>query len=467
MSSVAQLAAGLPFFESGVLFKLPIFGGVPIQTFGVIVAAGVLIGASLLRRYAEWHGVPDEHIRGITGWITVTGFIGAHVFDVLAYQWPELQEDPLLIFKIWAGISSYGGFIGGAMGFAFYVWWKRLDARLMADIAIVGLLVAFSIGRIGCTVVSDHIGAAADPNAWYSFLAMDYPRFGDAVLHNSGIAHLAQAYPGTGEYIRAWNLGLIELLYLIPVNALILFLAFRSSKRPPAGFIVVLTGLLYAPVRFFLEFLRPETSDPRYIGMTFAQWSSIIAFGAAAYVAMRLLKNGKPAETMTKTSGEMQQKLRTILKDETDAKKVADAKEAKNVAIPTATAKQIAKAKEDAKAIAAEKAEKKTDAEKDTAEKVDEVLEAKRKKEEQDEKEAAERRAKQDAEWAEKVAKKAEADKAAKEAAAAKAEAEKAAKAAAGESTDDEEEPLDHAAPSGIASEKSGGKKSGKKTKKK
>src|ERR1043165_446960 len=99
----------------------------PIESFGVIVAAGVLIGASLLRRYAEWHGVPDEHIRGLTGWITVTGFIGAHVFDVLAYQWTELEADPLLIFKIWAGISSYGGFIGGAMGFAFYVWWKRLD----------------------------------------------------------------------------------------------------------------------------------------------------------------------------------------------------------------------------------------------------------------------------------------------------------------------------------------------------
>ena len=161
--SVAALSSALPFFESGVLFKIPIGAGVPIQTFGVIVAAGVLIGASLLRRYAEWHGVPDEHIRGLTSWITVTGFIGAHVFDVLAYQWHELAADPLLIFKIWAGISSYGGFIGGAMGFAFYVWWKRLDARLMADIGLVGLLPAFSIGRIGCTVVSDHIGAAVDP----------------------------------------------------------------------------------------------------------------------------------------------------------------------------------------------------------------------------------------------------------------------------------------------------------------
>ena len=53
----------------------------------MIVAAGVLIGAAILRRYAEWHGVTDDHIRGLTGWITVTGFIGAHLFDVIMYQW--------------------------------------------------------------------------------------------------------------------------------------------------------------------------------------------------------------------------------------------------------------------------------------------------------------------------------------------------------------------------------------------
>ena len=500
MSALALSAAGIPFFESGVLFKIPIGGGIPIQTFGVIVAAGVLIGAYLLRRYAEWHGVPDEHIRGLTGWITVTGFIGAHVFDVVAYQWHELEQDPLLLFKIWAGISSYGGFLGGAMGFAFYVWWKRLDARLMADIAIVGLLPAFSIGRIGCAVVSDHIGAATDPSGTFAFLAMDYPRFGDAVLHNSGIAHLVQTNPGTSEFIRAWNLGLIELLYLIPVNLLVLWLAFRPEKRTPAAFITVLTGLLYAPVRFFLDYLRPETSDPRYLSLTFAQWSSVLAFGAAAYVASKLLKSGKPAETLTRTSGEMQQKLKTILKEE--ATKASDA--AKDTPLAGVSKKDLAKAKESAAAIAAERKAEKTEEQKDTEQKVDEVLEAKKRKEEQDEREAAERRRKQDEEWAATVAKKAEADAAKKaeaeakaggakseaKAGGAKSEAKageakseakseaKAGEAKAGEAKAGEEpagdedaaadnEPLDHAKPTLAVDETSGGKTSGKKPKKK
>jgi phosphatidylglycerol:prolipoprotein diacylglycerol transferase len=300
-------ATALPYYNIGS------FG--PIQGFGVVVAVGVLIGAGVLRRYGEWHGASDDHIRALTGWVTVTGFIGAHLFDVLFYQWDKLQEDPLLLVKIWAGISSYGGFLGGAFGWWFYVWWKRLPMRLYADITIVGLLVAFTIGRLACTLVSDHIGAPlTDPDAWYSFVAMDYPR-----RLNPG--DLAVDFPGTSEFIRAWNLGLLEFLYLVPVTLFILWYAFRPSKRPNAGMITVLTGVLYAPVRFFLDYLRVNSeSDPRYVGLTFAQWVSIVAFGAAIALAVKIAKNGKPAEVVGRTSGEVQQKLKTILKEDEDEK---------------------------------------------------------------------------------------------------------------------------------------------------
>jgi phosphatidylglycerol:prolipoprotein diacylglycerol transferase len=311
---------GVPYFHLGSFDKL----GIPIQAFGVIVAIGVLIGAALLRRYAEWHGVSDDHIRGLTGWITVTGFIGAHVFDVVAYQWDDLMKDPVLLIKLWKGISSYGGFLGGALGFAMYIWWKRLPVRLFADIAIVGLLPAFSIGRIGCTVVSDHLGARlGNPDAWYAFLAMEYPR--DEALKDgvSGLAQLYQQNPDAqiAGTIEAWNLGFVELIYLVPVNLLVLWLAFRPDKRMGAGFLAVLAGIFYAPVRFFMDYLRPEASDPRYLGFTFAQWCSFLAFGVSVYAASRILKSGKAAETVTRTSGEAQAKLKVLLKDDDEKDK--------------------------------------------------------------------------------------------------------------------------------------------------
>jgi phosphatidylglycerol:prolipoprotein diacylglycerol transferase len=336
MSAALDLA--LPYFHLGSIG--------PIQSFGVIVALGVLIGAGVLRRYAEWHGVKDDNIRALTGWVTVSGFIGAHVFDVLFYQWNDLQKDPLLILMIWKGISSYGGFLGGAIGWWIYVWWKRLDMRLYADTTVIGLLVAFSIGRIGCTVVSDHVGDAVDPTKWYAFLAMEYPRH---------FATLGEHYPQfTGAHIMAWNLGLLEFLYLVPVNLFILWYAFRPAKpngvdkngkekwlsRHNAGMATAMTGLLYAPVRFLLDFLRfnPE-ADPRYFGLTFAQWVSILAFGASVALVIRIAKNGKPAEAVGRTAGDVQRQLKVILKedDEKDAK--ADAKPAaKNPAAKPAPA---------------------------------------------------------------------------------------------------------------------------------
>ncbi len=78
-------------------------------------------------------------------------------------------------------------------------------------------------------------------------------------------------------------------MYLIPVNLIVLYLAFRPTKRLNAAFITVLTGLLYAPIRFLLDFLRPEDTDPLHGGLTFAQWASILAFGVAVFVLMRIL----------------------------------------------------------------------------------------------------------------------------------------------------------------------------------
>jgi phosphatidylglycerol---prolipoprotein diacylglyceryl transferase len=327
-AAVTAATTGLPYFHLGSLDV-----GVPIQAFGMLVAAGVLIGAALLRRYAEWHGVRDEEIRGLITWLLISGFLGAHEFDVIAYQWDRIGDSTVvqpagwwflpeslwpsnwpLALRIWDGISSYGGFIGGSLGFVIYVWWKRLPVRLFADIGIVGLLPAFSIGRLGCTVVSDHIGAAVDTDRWYAFLAMDYPR-------KLNLSHLAEAYPGTSEFIRAWNLGFVEFLYLVPLNVVVLWLAFRPTRRPPAGFIIALTGVLYAPVRFFLDYLRPEDTDPRYLGMTFAQWSSILAFGISIYAARRFLKSGAAADVVAPTSKEAQQRLRIILKEDEEEQK--------------------------------------------------------------------------------------------------------------------------------------------------
>ncbi len=283
----ATTHGGLPYFD---IPNIHIYGSLDIQPFGMLVATGVLVGAELCRRYSLRFGIDDDDLRKLTGWVVVCGFIGAHVFDVIAYQSGEVSDNPLLIIELWKGISSYGGFIGGSIGFALFVWHKRFRPGLMADVIMVGLLPGFAIGRIGCSIVHDHIGRTTD-----FFLGFDYPKYAIQQRFCPKPYNCEPLeFPHLGAMTRAHNLGFYELLYLIPVCALVLSIAF-SKKRTPAGMLAVLVGVLYAPVRFFFEYLRLNSSDPRYAGLTFAQWMSIVAFGVATYTLVRLIRFGKPA----------------------------------------------------------------------------------------------------------------------------------------------------------------------------
>lgn len=295
----SHASGGIPFFELGHITVPGV--GLKLQWFGILVASGVLLGAHIARKYGDRYRIDDEDLRGMTAWVVVSGFVGAHVFDVLAYQRHKMDDDPLLIIKLWEGISSYGGFIGGAIGWWTFQWWKRLATGLWADLTVIGLMIGFTIGRVGCTVVHDHMGRAT--TYW---TGTDYPtaevrgRVCEVVDKQYSCPDWVDQLPE--PVARMHNLGMYELAYLIPVNILILWLAFRK-KQSNAGMLAVLLGVLYAPVRFFMEYLRFNETDPRYAGLTFAQWCSIVAFLAASYFLVEIIRKGKPAplgETLAK-----------------------------------------------------------------------------------------------------------------------------------------------------------------------
>ena len=273
------MAAGLPYWNPQnitftILERIPgTHMPLAIQPFGILVATGVVIGAYLMRRWGEKHGLDDNHVRGLVLYSAIFGFTGAHLFDVIAYEPHKLVEDPLVLIRLWEGISSYGGFIGGSFGFFLYQRRNRLPFGPYGDCTIIGLVTAFTVGRLGCTVVHDHVGAASDG----FFLAVDYPvgKIPSFPADASGLHH---------------NLGLYEFLYLLFVCA-VLYGASKWKDRP-AGLLVALSATVYAPVRFFLDYLRinPD-ADPRYLTLTFAQWASIATVGAGAFLIGRLVRS--------------------------------------------------------------------------------------------------------------------------------------------------------------------------------
>lgn len=259
MSSLASL----PYFT---LPNIDL-GPVSLHSFGILVAIGVLFGAWIGRLRGKQLGIDENEIRVLTGYLLVVGFLGAHLFDVFFYQWDKMLEDPILILKIWDGISSYGGFVGAAIGFWLFCKVHKVERPLVyADITITGTLPGFTFGRMGCASVHDHLGSVLPQGETFPL----------AIELKSGAT-----YPD-GSKVLQHDLGLYELVFLLVLIAVLIIIT-RMGKKRPVGFIPGFVALVYGSVRFWFDNFRPETTDPRHLGLTFAQWTSVltIAIGVA------------------------------------------------------------------------------------------------------------------------------------------------------------------------------------------
>ena len=206
----------------------------------------------------------DEFIaRDLMFYILITGFVISHWVSVLFYFPEDVARNPAVLLMIWNGLSSVGGFFGALVGFFWYLRKMKQPYLLWCDMLVFGLLVGFTLGRLGCSLVHDHPGAVVDPS---HFLAVG-------------------PWPG-GEY--RFDNGLLEFMYLVPIVLFVHFV-FNWGKSAP-GRISGLVALLYAPFRFALDFMREK--DKLYLGLTTAHYATMIIFAAGVYLVF--IRKPKP-----------------------------------------------------------------------------------------------------------------------------------------------------------------------------
>ncbi len=220
---------------------------VGIHFFGILVASGILIGAKLTTLRGRQLGLRDHVVAQMITWSLVPGFIFAHVFDVIAYRTAGGNPGFFDYINVFAGISSFGGFIGAIAGMIYWAKVHRQPVMPYADSLAFGLAAGWFFGRLGCFTAHDHPGRLT-----HFFLSLQYP---------TGQRH---------------DLGLDEALWALCITTTFLLL---FQKNRPVGLYVTLLTLAYAPVRFVLDFLRatdvPGSSDVRYFGLTPAQYCCV------------------------------------------------------------------------------------------------------------------------------------------------------------------------------------------------
>ncbi len=254
----------IPYFN---IDRLPSLGPLKIHVFGILVATGeILVGVKLTRDRGHatgralptrWSGsmiTTDPHLRLslFRTWFNVK-FAPIRCqargrLPTLAWQW------------LWpfAGISSYGGFMGAVGGLFWWCYYdikpaefsikkRKVPEQVMkyADSLAFGLAAGWAFGRMGCFTAHDHPG-----------------RLTDFVL--------AVQYPGGARH----DLGLYEAMWAWLVT--IVFLIMKKRGNQPLGIYVAILTTAYAPVRFGLDFLRATDvhgADPRYFGLTPGHYS--------------------------------------------------------------------------------------------------------------------------------------------------------------------------------------------------
>lgn len=232
---------------------------------------GALISVVAAKRHAEKLGLDLVRVRRIALWCGIGALLGAHYVDLFLYQpgWANRPDAVWRFLNPFAGISSYGGLLGGTLGFLLAA--RRTGARRLryADTAALGVVVFLTFGRAGCASVHDHVGVASE-----FALAVDFP-----AGNPSGVV---------GPH---HDLGLYEFalfLVLLPVSALVL----RTPRR--AGWFVGFISVSYAMPRFVLDLLRRESVDPRYFALTPAQWGCLATIAVGVFLLVRSRRSSPP-----------------------------------------------------------------------------------------------------------------------------------------------------------------------------
>ena len=227
----------------------------------MLVALGFIVGSKMSMMYARKHGLKADAIQDSSTLCLIFGFLGAHLFHVIAYEPSSILNNPVRLVQVWSGLSSYGGFIGAIVAMGVYFYRKRIKFLPYTDALMFGLLIGWIFGRIGCFTAHDHPGKLSN-----FFLAVQYP---------GGARH---------------DLGLYECLFTIVLLAIFCALWKLGFDRIK-GFLCYIISGLYASVRFFLEFLRANDSyhvEKRYYSLTPAQYVSLLVFFSMVILACRL-----------------------------------------------------------------------------------------------------------------------------------------------------------------------------------
>jgi phosphatidylglycerol:prolipoprotein diacylglycerol transferase len=224
------------------------------------VLGGALAGAVALPRCRRF-AFPRADAVNLFALCIVGALAGAKLTFLLTNIPRAVRHWSLVVAHPWdsflalsGGLVFYGGVIGGFLAALYYLRRFRLNFAAAADLFAPAIPAGHMLGRVGCFLGGCCYGVES---SWG-------PVFTHAPLSEAnGVPRLpVQLFEAAG-------------------NLLICLILLWYERRPHTpGHTLALYLLLYAPLRFILEFFRGDAARGFVLGVSTSQWISALLFAA-------------------------------------------------------------------------------------------------------------------------------------------------------------------------------------------
>ena len=239
--------------------------GIDVMWYGILMATGMILGTYLALKEAERVGISEDDVLNLAIFAIPAGVLGARLYYVI-FNWGFYSQNPSQILNFrGGGMAIHGALIGGILAGLIYTKIKKIKFFKMADIALIGMPLAQSIGRWGNYINREAHGGPTN---------LPWGIMVDGV----------KVHP-TFLYESIWDFGIFIFLWM-----------FRKKKKYE-GQVAVYYIILYSLGRFFIEGLRTDSLMIGHLRM--AQVISLVGVvgGIIAHIYLLKKNNNKKEES--------------------------------------------------------------------------------------------------------------------------------------------------------------------------
>jgi phosphatidylglycerol:prolipoprotein diacylglycerol transferase len=244
-----------------------IIPGLPFHWYGLMYLIAFAVTYLLVRYQVRKDSLDysSDDIADLFFFAIVGLLLGARIFATLVYDptgyylekpwmilWPF---DENMNFTGLQGMSYHGGLIGAVIGAVIFSRVKRVDFFQVADLAVAGIPLGYTFGRLGNFINGELWGRVTTSPIGMIF--PHAPRFStDKEWVREMADEVGMSYEA-GEYIHLPRhpSQLYEAFFEGIVLWLVLWFVFRPRKRF-SGQLLGIYLIGYGLVRFFIEYLR-------------------------------------------------------------------------------------------------------------------------------------------------------------------------------------------------------------------